>query len=274
MERSEMKNLKLNYHMLEGCNYSCKFCFAHYANKQRLDFDKMKCVIKKTADSGFFTGINFAGGEPFLVPELADLIKFAKTKGLTTSVITNGYFLTKEKLDEILPYLDCLGISVHSVCDDIKIALGSCTKSRNVLSNKNLSELCNYIRAKSNCKIKINTVVNSLNKNELFAPFIKELGIDRWKILRCQSFGNNSNMCITDSEWNAFCKRNGGLENSVFEDNMKDTYIMVNPAGYLMKESKDCKSYEAIGSVLFEDMEDLLLRHPLHIEEYRSRYAA
>lgn len=273
MERSEMKNLKLNYHMLESCNYKCKFCFAKYANKPKLKYDQMKLVIEKTAECGYFTGINFAGGEPLLIPEISDLIQFAKEKGLTTSVITNGFFLTNEKLDSMLPYLDCIGISVHSVCDDIKIELGSCTKVKQILSNERLREICNYIRAKSTCKIKINTVVNSLNKDELFRPFIKDLGIDRWKILRCQSFGKNNDMCISDEEWNAFCKRNGGLYNSVFENNMKDTYIMVNPAGDLVKEGEDCNSYEEIGSVLDEGMEDLLLRHPLHIDEYHSRYA-
>ena len=274
MERSEMKELKLNYHMLEGCNYSCKFCFARYADKQKLKYQEMKKLIEKTADSGFFAGINFAGGEPFLVRELADLIKLAKEKGLTTSVITNGSFLTKEKLDEILPYLDCIGISVHSVSYKTKIDIGSCTKCRTVLTNKQLQDICNYIRANSNCKIKINTVVNSLNKDELFAPFIQKLGIDRWKVLRCQSFENNNDMLISDSEWKAFCERNKGVANTVMEDNMKDTYIMVNPAGNLVKENKDGNSYETIGSVLSEDIESLLLKHPLHIKEYHSRYAA
>ena len=31
---------------------------------------------------------------------------------------------------------------------------------------------------------------------------------------------------------------------------------------------------EEFSDFVLEDMEDLLLRHPLHIEEYRSRYAA
>ena len=274
MEKAQMKNLKLNYHMLEGCNYNCKFCFAHYDKKQKLDYEHMKSVIRNTALCGFFSGINFAGGEPFLIPEIIDLIQFAKEQGLSTSVITNGSLITKEKLDIMLPYLDCIGISVHSICDRTKIATGSCTNKDEVLKNEQLQDICGYIRTKSNCKIKINTVVNSLNKHEVFVPFIKTLSVDRWKILRCQEFENNTSMLISDSEWDEFCLRNKGIPNTVFEDNMKDTYIMVNPSGLLMAENSEGNSYKTIGSVLKQDMESLLLKHPLHIQEYLKRYSA
>lgn len=274
MEKLKMKNLKLNYHLTEVCNFGCKFCFAKYKHRCRLSFDEMETIVKKTADCGFFSGINFAGGEPFLVKRLPELIKIAKDKQLETSVITNGSFLTTEMLDSILPFLDCIGISVHSVSDKIKIKTGSCSKTNEVLSNERLLEICRYIRRKSNCKIKINTVVNSLNKTEIISDFIKNLGIDRWKILRCQSFGCNTEMLVTDDEWNIFCERNYGLKGSVFENNMKDTYIMVNPSGFMIKENPDKNGYEEIGNVFDNEIQQLLNKHPLHIDEYRLRYSA
>lgn len=274
MEKSQMKNLKLNYHLLEGCNYGCKFCFARYADKTRQNRKVMETVVQKAAECGFFSGINFAGGEPFLVQELANLIRFEKQKGLSTSVIPNGSFLTKQKLDEVLPFLDCIGISFHSVFDETKINVGACTKNKKFLTNESLQEICDYIRKTSNCKIKINTIVNSCNKKESIAPFIKNLSIDRWKILRSQSFGYDRNMLVSDSEWNDFCKTNEGLPNTVFENNMKDTYIMVDSVGNLLKENLDGNGNQIIGSVLALDMESLLLKHPLHVHEYSMKYSA
>ncbi len=274
MEKSQMENLKLNYHLVEACNYGCKFCFARYEQKQKTDFELMKAVVKNTAESGFFNSINFAGGEPFLIKQLPSLIRFAKNQGLSTSVITNGSMLSESVIDSVLPYLDCIGISFHSVSDDIKRKIGSCDKNGTVLTNERLLEICRYIRKNSDCKIKLNTVVNAFNKNENFVPFIRELNIDRWKVLRCQSFGCNEDMLINDKEWTSFCARNYGLKNTVFENNMKDTYIMVNPAGFLIKESSDGKNYEPIGSVLSSNIRDLLLEHPLHIDEYKMRYSA
>lgn len=82
MEISQMKNLKVNYHLLEACNFGCKFCFARYAQKFPLSFEHMKNVVEKVAASRIFSGINFAGGEPFLLEQLPELIDVAKKKGL------------------------------------------------------------------------------------------------------------------------------------------------------------------------------------------------
>ena len=272
MKESQMKNLKLNYHMLESCNYGCKFCFARYAKSEHLSLAEMQQLIGRIAESGFFSAINFAGGEPFLVKQLPELIKFAKKCGLETSVITNGSLLTIERLNKVLPHLDWIGISFHSLNDEIKRNMGFCSKDKTLLSNERLTEIVRFVRSNSNCKIKINTVVNAFNKGETFFPFIQDNSIDRWKVLRCQSFGNNNDLLISDEEWNSFCERNKGGINTVFEDTMKDTYIMVNPMGMMLKEASNGREYEEIGSVLEGDLKELLLQHPLHVEEYQKRY--
>lgn len=272
MKESQMKNLKLNYHLLESCNFGCKFCFARYAKSEHLSLAEMQQLIGRIAESGFFSAINFAGGEPFLINELPDLITFAKSLRLETSVITNGSLLTIELLSQVLPHLDSIGISFHSLNDDAKRNMGFCLKNKIPLSNEKLTEIIKFIRSNSNCKVKINSVVNAFNKDEKIFSFIQNLYIDRWKVLRCQSFGNNDDLLISDEEWNSFCERNRGGINTVFEDTMKDTYIMVNPMGMMLKEASNGREYEKIGSVLEGDLKELLLQHPLHVEEYQKRY--
>ena len=272
MKESQMKNLKVNYHLLESCNYGCKFCFARYAKSEHLSLAEMQKLIVRIAECGFFSAINFAGGEPFLINELPDLIAFTNSLGLGTGVITNGSLLTIERLNKVLPYLDWLGISFHSLNDEIKRNMGFCSKDKTPLSNEKLTEIVRFVRSNSNCKIKINTVVNAFNKGETLFPFIQDNSIDRWKVLRCQSFGNNDDLLISDEEWNSFCERNKGGINTVFEDTMKDTYIMVNPRGMMIKEGSNGREYEEIGSVLEGDLRELLLLHPLHMEEYQKRY--
>ena len=46
MKISQMKKLKVNYHLLEACNFGCKFCFARYAQKSFLSFEHMKNVVE------------------------------------------------------------------------------------------------------------------------------------------------------------------------------------------------------------------------------------
>ena len=272
MKTQEMKNLKLNYHMLEGCNYGCKFCFAEFGNIRQLKAPEMFKVIEKTATSGCFSAINFAGGEPFLVKELPELIKYAKQLGLATSVITNGSRLDKTMLDEILPYLDCLGISIHSFSEETKRRIGSCSKKGVTLSNEQLKYICEYVHASSNCKIKINTVVNAYNKDEVLAPFVKDLDVDRWKIMRCKLFNTNSPLLIDDEEWEKFIVNNQGVEDSVIEGDMQNSYIIVNPTGDLITEGFHNASYDRLGSVLNDDMKSLLAKLPFNNEVYQQRY--
>lgn len=272
MKTQEMKNLKLNYHMLEGCNYGCKFCFAEFGNIRQLKATEMFKVVEKTATSGCFSAINFAGGEPFLVKVLPELIKYAKRLGLETSVITNGSRLGRAMLDAILPYTDCIGISIHSFSQVTKRKIGSCSAKGVMLSNEQLKNICKYVRANSNCKIKINTVVNAYNKDEILAPFIKELDIDRWKVMRCKLFNNNSPLLISEEEWKKFIDNNQGVKGSVIEGDMQNSYIIVNPNGDLITEGFHNASYDRLGSVLSDDMKSLLAKLPFNNEVYQQRY--
>ena len=275
-----MNKLKINFHLLEECNYHCKFCFAKYEHRRKISLEQQKAVIKNIADSSMFDAINFAGGEPTLVKHLPELMKYACSLGLKVSVITNGYLLTREKLDAMLPYLSMLGISVHSFDDATKCDIGSCTRDGKVLTNERLAEICEYIHVsnesgKSDCRIKINSVICKSNCNENLVAGIRLLKyIQRWKGLRCQIFECNQDMLVTDSEYQGFVRRNQASDlGQVFENDMKDTYIMINPYGELLKDGADGKSYEVVGSALREPMKLLMSRFNLKEDIFQQRYA-
>lgn len=274
-----MEKLKINYHITENCNFNCKFCFAKYADKT-LKLENQKLVIEKIADSMLFDAINFAGGEPLLDKNIVEHIQYSSRLGLKTSLITNGFLLDSQTLQQILPYLTMIGISVHTFDDETKRKIGSCTSSGEVLENQRLVEICNMVRSynsqtRKKCKIKINTVICSENKQEILKKNIETLQIDRWKCLRCQEFCKNQNYLVNDTEYKAFAQRNT-LETEtveqVFEDDMKDTYIMINPEGKLLREGADNRSYDEIGSVLEKDISDLLNVLPLKKRKYFERY--
>ncbi len=81
-------------------------------------------------------------------------------------------------------------------------------------------------------------------------------------------------MLVTDQEYRGFVQRNQASElNQVFENDMKDTYIMINPYGELIKDGADGQSYEVVGSALREPMELLMSRFNLKEDIYQQRYA-
>ncbi len=93
----KMKLISVNWHMTERCNYKCKFCFAKYnIHKKPIceNLNKSKRLIETLKAHGA-EKINFTGGEPLLCKNLGEIIKFAKELGITTSIVTNGYYLTE-----------------------------------------------------------------------------------------------------------------------------------------------------------------------------------
>jgi MoaA/NifB/PqqE/SkfB family radical SAM enzyme len=74
--------------------------------------------VDKLADLG--TGIvTISGGEPLLHPELDDLIRAMRRRGVIAGMITNGYLLTPERVQRLnAAGLDHLQISIDNVMPD------------------------------------------------------------------------------------------------------------------------------------------------------------
>ena len=264
---------KINYHLTEYCNFHCKFCFAKY-EKEKLCFAEQMKVIKNISECGLFDAINFAGGEPLLDKNISSLIKYAKNLGLKVSIITNGYLLNDVLLNDILPYLDMIGISVQSANEERKIEIGCCTTNNKTLTNERLLEICKTIKEKKpSCLLKINSVVCSVNYDEELKSFIEKINnVDKWKCFKCQAFQNNKAMCVSKNEYERFKKNNDvKFTKQVFVEDMKSSYIMVNPSGELIKPSSN--TYEVIGSLLKGDINSMIEELKLDMGEYERRYA-
>jgi len=269
MNTTKSNNWKVNFHFTERCNFRCKFCFAPFASNV-LPFDSLLQVVSKIAESKSCTAINFAGGEPTIYSRLAELIKFAHKSGLNCSLITNGYNLTDNLLADILPHLSKIGFSVHSFNEETKKAIMSCSTDFKSLTNNRLNKLCKQIVASGyNCQIKINTVVCSLNKDEEMVSSIMQLPLTQWKILRCQANARNMSMTISDDEFEKFCTRNIGFKGTTIENDMRNTYIIINPQGDLVFNNG--LKYAKCGNILTDDIDNLLCTYPLRIDEYNKR---
>lgn len=269
-----MQKFKLNYHITEACNFHCGFCFAKYEHKMLCPAHQIQ-AISKVAECGLFDSINFAGGEPLLAPNIGELIEYAKFKGLSASLITNGFLLSDEMIESIIPNLDMIGISVHSLNDETKIKIGSCTNRQEILTNEGLIHICKKIHELNPaCLIKLNTVVCSKNFEEQLSDLLlsNKLGINKWKFLKCQSFDGNEQMCISDSQFDRFITVNNQETaiSKVFESNMKQSYIMMNPNGEIIKPENN--SYKVLGSVLTNDIQSMISSLNLDIAEYNKRY--
>ena len=103
---------------IRRCNLSCTYCNEYDKTSAPVPLDAMLRRIDKLVELG--TGIiTFSGGEPTLHPDLDLLIRRVRSGGAIATVITNGYFLTPERIRLLNDAgLDYLQISIDNVNPD------------------------------------------------------------------------------------------------------------------------------------------------------------
>lgn len=98
------------------CNLTCEMCSW---KKQTMAFPKD--LFKGLISRARIVGARFiavTGGEPTMLPDIKDNLKFIKDNGLRVSLSTNGY-LKPERLRELIPYIDVVDISMDSADPDL-----------------------------------------------------------------------------------------------------------------------------------------------------------
>lgn len=263
---------KVNLHLLEGCNFHCRTCFAHFDSKRLLSVGEWKHIIDNLYKSGQVNAVNFAGGEPFLYPHLGELVEYAHSLNLKVSIITNGSLVTKAWLDKYAHCVDMIGFSIDSFNRNISITMGRCSHNKQTFGIDEFLNIYPYL-LEHNIKIKINTVVNKFNYKEQFSHNLVGLKIDRWKVLKVKEFNNgkfnNHDLLITMEQFNEFVKANS-YKNRIVEDSLVNSYFVIDANGNLLDNSPE--AYGTVGSLLTEKFNDVFSRFNFDRALYESRY--
>jgi radical S-adenosyl methionine domain-containing protein 2 len=276
MSRKPMKNeaLIINLHLLDACNYRCGHCFAHFGMPKVLPLEQWKRVIDNIISTTNVKRFNLAGGEPLLYPELDRLIQYIASKNIEASIITNGLLLNKKRVHSFSGMVSMIGMSIDSLNDTTLREMGRCTSKNEVLGQERCIALCKSIKA-NGIKLKINTLVSNLNKDEDFHSFLKEAQPDRWKILKMKHFENsfydNKTLIPSDFEYEAFVARHGDIPH-IAERKMKSAYIMVDAYGNLVDTGTEDNTVAA--SLLENDFAESFSRLYFDYDVYSERYAA
>ena len=289
---------KINLHILEACNFKCRQCFSKFGTEKLLPVEDWKKIVDNCIAGADVTEFNIAGGEPMLYPGLAELVKYIRNKGVKVSLITNGSLMDEEWIKNYAGLYETIGFSVDSLDDETNKKIGRCDKNGKTIPAGRIVKLCGLIRKYApGCRIKINTVVSALNKDEVMSDFIDKIAADRWKILRMKPFqyGSFSNLDIqvSDEEFERFVERNkekdgkedekrkgkeaeAGAETArrkvVVEPDMKASYVLIDSNGYLLDNAVNEMTPVAVCDCLREDFAEGLRRLTLDREKYEARY--
>jgi MoaA/NifB/PqqE/SkfB family radical SAM enzyme len=86
--RPILSTLALNYR----CNSKCSYCFIWKNQSENTPLEDLKRAIDQLAELGV-AGISLTGGEPFLHPDLAEIVAHVRQTGRICSITTNGLLL-------------------------------------------------------------------------------------------------------------------------------------------------------------------------------------
>lgn len=103
---------------IRRCNLSCAYCNEYDKVSSPVPTVEMLRRVDLLAALG--TGIiTFSGGEPLLHPELDEIIRRIRAHGIIATLITNGYLLTPERIQQLnRAGLEHLQISIDNVQPD------------------------------------------------------------------------------------------------------------------------------------------------------------
>jgi MoaA/NifB/PqqE/SkfB family radical SAM enzyme len=103
---------------IRRCNLSCGYCNEYDDFSKPVPVAEMERRIAHLGKLGT-TIITFSGGEPLMHPELDHLIRCVRRTGALACLITNGYLLTKDRIERLnAAGLEHLQISIDNAQPD------------------------------------------------------------------------------------------------------------------------------------------------------------
>ena len=250
----------LNFHLWQPCNMRCRYCFAGFdsaterlrAEKAHLQ-DRAEYVVRAAAAAGI-RKLTFVGGEPLLCPWLTELLTLANRLGMVTMVVSNGSRMSPGWIAEHAGCLGWAALSIDSLSRETNCRLGRVAHTGFVPDRGFYRDVLQVL-ARRGVRTKINTVVSSLNWEEDFTDFLRDVRPERWKVLQALHVkGENDRafpaLAVTVDQFASFVQRHADLAGELMlapEDNdaMLGSYLMVDPLGRFFTNADGSYAYSA-----------------------------
>jgi MoaA/NifB/PqqE/SkfB family radical SAM enzyme len=103
---------------MRRCNLDCGYCNEFDDTSKPVSLEEIKRRLDILAEMGTSI-ITISGGEPLMHPELDDIIRHVRRRGMIAGMITNGFFLNKERIERLNQAgLEYLQISIDNAVPD------------------------------------------------------------------------------------------------------------------------------------------------------------
>src|SRR3954470_10523618 len=93
----DRKPLQCSLYVTDQCNLDCAYCTEYDNSRPHPSIDDLKKWVRKIRELGTMR-IALVGGEPLTHPDIVELVRYCRELGFATSLTTNGFLLTREKV--------------------------------------------------------------------------------------------------------------------------------------------------------------------------------
>jgi len=146
-------------HPTYRCNFNCWYCYNKSIDRsiyRDLPLTMWIEAIQKLKDIGVEHFI-FTGGEPLLRNDIDKMLLTAKGATTEVSLLTNGSLLNVEKINQIMPLVDEIIISLDALNEDIN------AKNRNSFKFQNILKSIRYLSIYYPSKTVVRSVITKEN---------------------------------------------------------------------------------------------------------------
>ncbi|HSR54297.1 MAG TPA: radical SAM protein [Acidobacteriota bacterium] len=136
---------------MRRCNLACTYCNEFDDHSEPVPIEEMNRRIDRLAELGTAI-VTISGGEPLMHPQVEDVIRRIRKRGMLAGMISNGYLMSRQRIESLNGAgLEHLQISIDNVDPD-EVS----KKSLKVLDKK-----LRYLAEFAHFKVNINSVLGS-----------------------------------------------------------------------------------------------------------------
>lgn len=247
--KTTLDELVINYCITEACNFNCAICYSKWSSENAAPTNTLsrqkkiissigkyfhpesKIELKKFLDWKHVR-INFGGGEPLMDRHIDELVDYTRSLDMRVSLTTNGSLLSGDLIKRIAPGLSSIGFSIDSCNVDSLKRMGRVDRSGACFDVNMLKNVTKTLKVTNpEIKIKINTVVSSLNLHENMSALINEIKPDKWTVIQALPIINGK-ISIDDRQFSSFVDRHRKFGPNIESLNdYIESFILIAPNG-------------------------------------------
>ncbi|MFW9992988.1 MAG: radical SAM protein [Candidatus Odinarchaeota archaeon] len=265
------------WEMTYACNYRCKHCYAANYGSDTIPLETQgvitrEFILKRFLDAGI-THMTLMGGEPFIVPEIIDIIKSLRENYVFVKIQTNGSLLT----DELVTQLEEIGLN------QIEISLDGTKEEINdsIRGTGSYKRTINALRLLRNSTIPKKGICYTVTRNNYYdlenlPAFVRQFDIDevfvskffvkgrgekyeKWALTADQRHELRRKLVHMNQNQDDLDPTERAVYFAIWNCAAAKTYCVVNPYG----EIRPCTLHDRIiGSLADQSLVDLWQKSP------------